>query len=42
MSSDAGRPWADGENRESKLVFIGRRLPRQALLAAIADCHLPS
>ena len=42
MSSDAGRPWADGETRESKLVFIGRRLPRQTLLAAIADCHLPS
>jgi G3E family GTPase len=39
MSSDAGRPWAVGEVRRSRLVFIGRRLPREALLAGLAACE---
>jgi G3E family GTPase len=39
LSSDAGRPWADGEVRESRLVFIGRRLPQHEMRAALAACH---
>src|SRR3984893_9500930 len=32
MASDIGRPWSEGERRESKLVFIGRNLPKGALI----------
>jgi G3E family GTPase len=39
LSSDAGRPWADDEVRESRLVFIGRHLPQHEMRAALAACH---
>ncbi len=32
------RAWKDGENRESRLVFIGRKLDEQALTAAFEAC----
>ena len=40
MSSDLGRAWEDGETRESKLVFIGRNLPRDRFAAALAECRV--
>ena len=38
MSADAGRAWANGETRESRLVFIGRSLPKAALIGRLNDC----
>jgi G3E family GTPase len=38
MGSDAGRPWTGQEVRESKLVFIGRDLPEDALRAGLQAC----
>ncbi len=38
MSSDVGRPWEEGEPRESTLVFIGRALPKAEFTTALADC----
>ena len=31
MGSDLGMPWAEGELRESKMVFIGKDMPREVL-----------
>jgi G3E family GTPase len=31
MGSDLGPKWADGEKRESKMVFIGIELPKDIL-----------
>jgi G3E family GTPase len=38
MGSDIGRDWRPGVARESKLVFIGRRLPRDEILARLDRC----
>jgi G3E family GTPase len=38
MASDIGRPWSVGERRESKLVFIGRNLPKDALIGQLGQC----
>lgn len=38
MASDADRPWAADEARESRLVFIGRNLPKDALVAQLERC----
>jgi G3E family GTPase len=38
MASDAGRPWAPDEVRESRLVFIGRNLPKDALVGGLERC----
>jgi G3E family GTPase len=38
MGSDKGTPWGPGELRESKMVFIGRDMPKQALLDGLAQC----
>ena len=40
MSSDIGHPWTPNEPRLSKLVFIGRRLPRDVILARLAACRV--
>jgi G3E family GTPase len=32
------RPWKDGEPRESRLVFIGRELPEQAIREGFEQC----
>jgi G3E family GTPase len=32
------RPWKDGEPRESRLVFIGRELPEQAIRDGFEQC----
>ncbi len=38
MGSDAGSPWKPGEKRESKIVFIGRDMPKDLLLDGLAQC----
>ena len=38
MSADAGRAWANGEARESTLVFIGRDLPKAVLFERLNTC----
>lgn len=38
MGSDIGVAWNIGEKRESKLVFIGRGMPKDVLLAGLAQC----
>jgi len=38
MGSDVGSPWKTGEPRESKMVFIGRDMPRQLLEEGLAQC----
>jgi G3E family GTPase len=38
MSSDIGRDWEPEAARESKLVFIGRGLPRDEILARLDRC----
>jgi len=35
-----GQPWKDGEERVSKVVFIGRGLDRLALQIAFRDCQV--
>ncbi|MBE0547509.1 MAG: GTP-binding protein [Rubrivivax sp.] len=37
MSSDLGSAWEPGEPRESKLVFIGRDLPRDELMRQLKE-----
>lgn len=36
MGSDLGAPWAAGEVRESKMVFIGKDMPREVLEKGLA------
>ncbi|MEO7854843.1 MAG: GTP-binding protein [Rubrivivax sp.] len=38
MGSDAGSAWKAGEKRESKMVFIGREMPKEMLLDGLANC----
>jgi len=38
MSHDAGAPWAEGEKRESRLVFIGLELPQALMLRSLQQC----
>ena len=38
MGSEEGSPWKPGEKRESKMVFIGRDMPRDVLLDGLAYC----
>ena len=33
-----GRPWKEGEERGSRLVFIGRNLDREALVEGFRAC----
>jgi G3E family GTPase len=39
MGGSEGRRWRPGERRESRLVFIGRRLPRELFERGLALCH---
>ena len=38
LDGDLQRPWQEGEKRESKIVFIGRRLDEQAIREGFAAC----
>jgi G3E family GTPase len=38
MSHDVGTPWAHGEARISRLVFIGIELPRELILRSLQQC----
>jgi G3E family GTPase len=38
MGSDLGPQWAEGENRMSKMVFIGIDLPKDILLQGLEQC----
>jgi G3E family GTPase len=38
MNSDVGQAWAPGEPRKSKLVFIGRDLPKAKILVGLERC----
>ncbi len=38
MGSDVGPAWKPGEKRESKMVFIGRDMPKDMLLQGLANC----
>jgi len=41
LEGDHQRPWKDGEKRESRLVFIGRKLNPDALEKGFAACAAP-
>jgi len=41
VEGDHQRPWKDGEKRESRVVFIGRELPEQAIRDGFAACIAP-
>ena len=38
MGADVGRPWGKDEKPGSKMVFIGRNLPRDAILKGLESC----
>lgn len=42
MGSDLGAPWADGEARGSKIVFIGQDLPKAVFLEGLEQCLEPA
>ena len=38
MGADVGRPWGKDEKPSSKIVFIGRNLPKDAILKGLEAC----
>ena len=38
MGADVGRPWAASEKPSSKVVFIGRNLPKEAIIKGLEAC----
>jgi hypothetical protein len=38
MGSDLGPKWAAGEEKGSKMVFIGIDMPRDVLLQGLEQC----
>jgi G3E family GTPase len=38
MGADVGRPWARDETPSSKMVFIGRNLPKDAIVKGLDAC----
>jgi G3E family GTPase len=38
LEGDHQRPWKEGEARESRIVFIGRELPEQAIREGFESC----
>jgi G3E family GTPase len=38
MGGDLGKPWAKGEAKQSLLVFIGKKLPRDLFIAGLQEC----
>jgi G3E family GTPase len=38
MGSDLGRPWGADEKKSSKMVFIGRKLPKDLFIKGLEQC----
>ena len=38
MGGDVGRPWGADEKRESVMVFIGRKLPKDVFMQGLEQC----
>lgn len=38
MGSDLGGPWQEGEKRGSKMVFIGKNLPKDIFIRGLEQC----
>jgi G3E family GTPase len=38
LDGDHQRPWHDGERRESRIVFIGRKLPEEKIRGGFESC----
>jgi G3E family GTPase len=38
MGADYGKPWASGEKKSSKMVFIGRNLPKETFIKGLEQC----
>jgi G3E family GTPase len=38
MGADVGRPWGKDEKPSTKIVFIGRNLPKDAILKGLDAC----
>jgi G3E family GTPase len=38
MGGDMGKPWAKSEAKESILVFIGKKLPKDIFIAGLEEC----
>lgn len=38
LGSQLGKPWGEGETPHSVMVFIGRRLPTERILAGLEQC----
>lgn len=38
MGSDVGKPWGAEDERESKMVFIGRDIPKDVLIGGLQQC----
>ncbi len=42
MGTDHGKPWQKGEKRESRIVFIGKDMPRDVILGGLEQCLVPA
>lgn len=38
MGADVGRPWKNNEKKASKMVFIGRNLPKETFIKGLEQC----
>ncbi len=38
MGGDVGKPWKKGEKKESVMVFIGKKLPKDLFIAGLDQC----
>src|SRR5919204_521194 len=38
MGGDMGKPWTKGEKKQSLLVFIGKKLPKDLFIAGLQEC----
>jgi G3E family GTPase len=41
MGTDSATPWKDGEPRNSRMVFIGKQLPKDVILQGLEQCLAP-
>ena len=42
MGTEAGASWKEGELRHSRIVFIGKQLPRDVLVQGLEQCLAPA